>query len=127
MLRQRREQSDVFTNSSVPLPGQLQVSVAHCIVAHCPARFVHRSCLDQWRAQSASAFVRCHECKFEYRLRHDAKEGPEGQRRKLKPLVGCREMVQDQIPVIRRSGPWAGGARGARCTGASSVVDLHYR
>ena len=49
------------------------------LVAPCLCRgtsgFVHRTCLDRWRASSASAFVRCHECKFEYRLRHDNAEG----------------------------------------------------
>lgn len=38
------------------------------------SQYVHRDCLDKWRAQSARSFQFCRECGFQYRLNHDASE-----------------------------------------------------
>jgi len=47
--------------------------IAPCLCKGTSA-FVHRECLDKWRAQSARAFSFCRECGFEYRLTHNISE-----------------------------------------------------
>eukprot|EP00658_Telonema_sp_P-2_P057555 TRINITY_DN4599_c0_g1_i4.p1 TRINITY_DN4599_c0_g1~~TRINITY_DN4599_c0_g1_i4.p1 ORF type:complete len:289 (+),score=46.41 TRINITY_DN4599_c0_g1_i4:215-1081(+) len=54
--------------------GRMFDLVAPCLCRG-TSKYVHRTCLDQWRAQSASSFCRCHECHFKYRLQHDLQQG----------------------------------------------------
>ena len=70
------------------IPGARAATTADNLIAPCtckgPQKFVHRRCLDQYRAvkRDTTAFTHCDRCSFEYwlRLRPDRKRG----KRKLK-------------------------------------------